>query len=314
MKVTCLFSDNFADCDDNEKLLKLHADNLHLDPYYITSHVSPNRRKVFERCYKIYEPYKDRNFLTEIKTRFHQRTWEMYLGSLFINNGKVLNNNRKEHDADIQVKQGENLIHVECTATTLGEENKPDTVPEMYVSKSVYNLVVQDVPEEKILLRIAQALTDKHKQYQKRITDGRVKENEPYVVAINTGTLQHMENLPNILKTLFGIGHITLRMRQNGIPVENPTPYWSRRESITKANGEIVDMTFFEKEEHKSISAVIYSNSTVLNHLLNPSDEDTILVHNPLASNPIPFEEFNFLTQHYVDKETGIVEKITPKS
>jgi len=238
----------------------------------------------------------------------------MYLGSLFINNGKVLNNNRKEHDADIQVKQGENLIHVECTATTLGEENKPDTVPEMYVSKSVYNLVVQDVPEEKILLRIAQALTDKHKQYQKRITDGRVKENEPYVVAINTGTLQHMENLPNILKTLFGIGHITLRMRQNGIPVENPTPYWSRRESITKANGEIVDMTFFEKEEHKGISAVIYSNSTVLNHLLNPSDEDTILVHNPLASNPIPFEEFNFLTQHYVDKETGIVEKITPKS
>ncbi|MEI7709761.1 MAG: hypothetical protein WCI76_03540, partial [bacterium] len=99
--------------------------------------------------------------------------------------------------------------------------------------------------------------------------------------------------------------------RQNGLPIANPPSFWSRRESISKANNECIDMTFFEKEENKGISAVIYSRSVVLHHLADTSLEP-ILVHNPLASNPISFNEFNFLEQHYVDKNTGDVVKIDP--
>lgn len=306
-----LFQHNFPSCKTNKGLIELQEKNSHLDRYYIASLVSNDRRVLFEDCYKIYEPYKDSNFLTEIPTRFHQRTWEMYLGTLFVKNGKLLKKDRGDSQADLQVLTP-NLIHIECTAVTHGDPTNPDSVPKMRFATDIDHLFVDDVPEDKILLRITQALNDKRKQYTARISDKRVSEKDPYIIAINTGEMGYPEHLPRILKAVFGVGYLTLRMRENGLPIANPSSFWSRRETISKVNKTDVDMTFFEKEENRGISAVIYSNVDVLNHLMGHQN-DLILVHNPLATNPISLSEFGFLTQHYVDKSTGNVEKIEAK-
>ncbi len=310
---TSLFSTNLPECTTNEEIDKLRVKNPHLDTYYLATVVIAERKTLFEECYKIYEPYKDKNFLKEITTRFHQRTWEMYLGVLCLTNGKALKEDRGDDQADLQIVAKPNLINIECTAVTHGDATNPDAVPRMHIATSINHLVFSDVPEEKILLRITQALNDKHKQYQERIADKRVSENEPYIVAINTGEIGYPEHLPRILKAVFGIGDFTLRMRQNGKPVASPTSFWGRRAAIAKTNKKDIDMTFFENDENKGISAVIYSSSTVLNHLVRPEDTDIMLVHNPLAANPIPLGEFSFLTQHYVDKTTGDVVRIEAK-
>ncbi|MEN9582075.1 MAG: hypothetical protein RL641_29 [Candidatus Parcubacteria bacterium] len=308
-----LFSIEFPDSPTDEELAKLHADNPQLDPYYITTSVTAERRALFEECYKLYEPYEDSNFLKEITTSFHQRTWEMYLGAVLITNGKTLNSDRNDNHADIQVVTKKGFVHVECTAITPGEYSRPDSVPPMRMS-TLDNIVLFDVPEEKILLRIAQALRDKCSQYKARLADGRVSEKEPYVIAINTAGAGHSEHLPRILMAVFGIGHQALRMRENGQRVASPTAFWTRRASIKKENGEEVDMTFFEKDENIGISAIIYTRSDVLNCLLNPDPEDVIVVHNPLAVNPISFDEFDFLPQYHFDKSAESVMKIEAKA
>lgn len=306
-----LFLIKLPECNTDEEIKNLQKKNPQLDPYYLASSVITKRKVLFEECYKFYRPYKDTNFLTEIETRFHQRTWEMYLGSLCIKNGKTLKKNRGDNQADLQVITTPNLIQIECTAVTHGDPSNPNAVPKMHVS-DIKNIVVQDVPEDKILLRITQALNDKLVQYNERLTDGRVLKDEPYIIAINTGEMGHPEHLPRILKAVFAIGYLTLRMRQNGKPIANPTSFWGRREAISKANNQEIDMTFFEKDKSKRISAVIYSNSIVLHHLANPSYE-VHMVHNPLATNPISYDEFNFLTQHYFDKKTRDIVKIPPR-
>lgn len=307
-----LFSIKLPECKTNEELNNLFKENPKLDQYYIASSTISDRRTLFEECYKLYEPYEDKNFLTEIETRFHQRTWEMYLGSLCLKNKKILKKDRKDNLADIQVINNSNLIHIECTAVTHGDPTNSNSVPPMRVSTDINNIFTYDVPEDRILLRIAQALNDKLNQYNERLLDGRVLKNEPYIIAVNTGEMGYPEHLPYILKAVFAIGYLTLRMRQNGKPIANPPSFWGRREIISKTNNQKIDMTFFEKDESKGISAVIYSNHMVLHHLTNPSYE-IYLVHNPLATNPILYDEFSFLTQYYLDEKTGDIVKIAPK-
>ncbi len=94
---TSLFSTNLPECTTNEEIDKLRAENPHLDTYYLATSVITERKKLFDECYKIYEPYKDKNFLKEITTRFHQRTWEMYLGVLCLTNRKVLKKDRGDN-------------------------------------------------------------------------------------------------------------------------------------------------------------------------------------------------------------------------
>ncbi len=303
-----LFPTEFPQCPTNEEIIKVQAENPHLNPYYLATAVIPERKVLFEDCYKIYEPYKDNNFLQEIPTRFHQRTWEMYMGVLCIKNGKVLQK-RADDQADLQIKTGSSVIHIECTAVTHGDPIKPDTVPKMHIAETVNDLRVYSVPEEKILLRITQSLNDKLHQYKKRIIDGRILERDPYIIALNTGELGYPEHIPNILKAVFGIGYLTLKMREKGLPITSPRPFWSKREGILKANKASVGTIFFEKDESKNISAIIYSNFNVLDLLINPAKEDIILVHNPLAINPLSINEFGFLTQYYVDKVNGGVIK-----
>lgn len=307
-----LFQNSFPECTTDEELSKLKAENPNLDTYYIASSTIAERRFLFEDCYKNYKPFQDANFLKEITTRFHQRTWEMYLNTLFIKNGRQLKKDRGDNHADLQIMRKQSLIHVECIAVTHGDATNPDAVPKMYVAEDIEHIVASDVPEDKILLRITHALNDKHKQYKKRVVDGRVSENEPYIIAINTGELEHPEHLPRILKAVFAIGYLTLRMRKNGLPVSNPPSFWGRREIISKTNNEDINMTFFERDENKGISAVIYSNSNVLNYLTKKKN-DIILVHNPLATNPISLDEFTFLTQHYVDEVSGDIVRIEAK-
>jgi hypothetical protein len=308
-----LFNIDFPECKTDKELNNIKEQHPNLDPYFLATCVIPDRRILFENSYKNYREYQDTNFLKEITTRFHQRTWEMFLGDLLLRKNKKLKRDRKDSDPDIQILTKKGLIHIECVAITHGDPNDPNRVPEMYVANNIKDIRVSDVPEEKILLRITNALAEKFKQYEKRIKSKRIKENEPYVIAVNTGALGHPQDLPYILKAVFAIGYQALRLRVNGKRVENPASHWTKRKAVSKINKEEVDMTFFEDETHKNISAVIYSNETVLHHLKDPSQE-VVIVHNPFATNPISFSEFDFLAQYYIEKETGNVIRLEPKS
>ncbi|HEX9870723.1 MAG TPA: hypothetical protein VGC99_19435, partial [Candidatus Tectomicrobia bacterium] len=74
----------------------------------------------------------------------------------------------------------------------------------------------------------------------------------------------------------------------------------SFRDSIEKKSGEIVSTNVFLDPEYASMSAVLYSSVDALNRP-KVLGSDFILVHNPLARNPLPLGFFAFGVEYWKD-------------
>lgn len=205
-----LFSKNLGLVNTNEELASLQKQWPNYDPAYICQAASIARRQAkawMENLWKQYEPYADRCFLEHFEQQFTPRSWELYLGATLLKHGFKLGQRQDAGpDFDVWDKSGERrLAWIEAIAVRKGKGD--DRVPGMMAG------VATSVPEEKMLLRLANALDEKYKKYHRDLKNGIVKGHEPYVIAINRSSLDHVDpGLPLILKVLFGIGHLTLRI------------------------------------------------------------------------------------------------------
>lgn len=293
-----LFSKNIPLCKTNGELFELKKQYSDFDDYYFASAVIEERKEFFETLWSKYETYADANFLDEIPFRFSQRVWEMWLGNLMLENGKILKKPNKKGGADLVISSEKN-IHIECVVPEHGKG--ADAVPEMMVG-TIENMFVQDVPEQKIVLRVRHSLKEKFEQYQQRLQKGLVDDTEPYIIAVNTSDFGYPEHIPYALKAVFGIGFPALRIFDGEKRLENPTHHWTHRPTIAKQSGTEIDTLFFLIPEFANISAIIYSNKSVLNSRIN--NEPIVIIHNPLAKNPIPLSDFDFFVQYHKDKSS----------
>ena len=85
---------NFIGRTANASMAKIpfFSDNAATDPAYINTRDLDNyyarkSRENYERFWKMYEPYADPEFLTEIRNYFDARYWEMYLTTSLIDQG-----------------------------------------------------------------------------------------------------------------------------------------------------------------------------------------------------------------------------------
>lgn len=288
--------------DNNEKLNLVKALYPDYDPYYIASGCIKDRREEFDKMWKTFRPLADKNFLSDLRKHFHQRTWEMYLGNILIKNRLDVSSINEGPDFVIN-KDKENEIFIEAVACERGTAE--DAVPEMFIANKSEKMIAQNIPHDEMLLRLANSLDSKYKKYKDFVEEKR----KPYVIAINRGDLQHVDmDTYLIFKVLFGLGYLSLNIPLGGGMATNS---WTRREYIKKKNGEKVSMTFFEKEEHNIVSAVIYSYKDVLNHP-EVIGSDCIVVHNPKAKFPLGFDTFSFLQQYKTEyKDNNIrIDKI----
>jgi len=299
--MTPLFSDDFPDIrsvpDPRGELAKLKAQyaKLGYDDYYVVSGCIPERKAIFEELWKEFEPIADRHFLNQLKRDFHARTWEMYLGVLFKRNG--LNVASNDHGPDFVIAS-KPKIWIE--AVTVKQGVGIDAVPELQLNK------VGDLPEDQVLLRMAQAFKEKSIKHQQYLRDHTVANGEPYCIAMNTGLLGYPDlEIPGILKLLYGLGHLTLSIPLGGGKPDEPR--FSSRPALSKASGKSVSMGLYYQGVNSNISAVIYSNMTVLNHPLEIG-ADCIVIPNPIAKNPLPKETFPFLV-HWI-AEDGQLKRI----
>lgn len=234
--------------------------------------------------------YLDTNFWKDFQIQFAQRSWELYLAATLINRGLKLEKNIDwGPDFKLLDVQKASVVWIEAVVPTKGDGK--DSVPDIVYGD------VQRLPEEEMLLRISSGIDIKFKKYEDWIQNGVIKENEPYVIAINICDLEHADpEISLIFKVLFGIGHLTLRMFSGDDKQKKPEPFWSERKEIKKCNGNAVSMEFFKNKCHNSVSGIIYCNDNILNSPRYPKEmgENFIFVHNPLAKNPLPNNFFPF--------------------
>jgi len=278
-----IFTDGFPEISTNNELQKIIKEYPKYDSYYIASCCKKERKEIFDSLWQIYQPLADKHFLSDCKKHFHQRTWEMYLGVALIKNG--LNISSSEEGPDFVVDKGrENEIFIEATACTRGDTK--DAVPAEYLAEKPEEIRVQDVPYDKMLIRLTNSLDSKYKDFIK-------KKEKPYIIAINRSGLGYLDDIPLILKCLFGLGFQSFQM----INGKFFNTGWEMKKIVFKESGAKVPISFFEEEEHNIISAVIYSEKSVLN-CPKEIGSDCILVHNPKAKLPIDPKIFSFFRQY----------------
>lgn len=263
--------------ETNEELERIKQMYPKYDPYFIASGCCKERKERFDKLWEKYQPYADSHFLTQIKTNFHQRTWEMYVGNVLLE--KKLKIQSQNEGPDFVINE---TAYIECVAPTKGNLTKADSVPEMFVAKASDEIRVQDVPVDKMILRITQAIKDKALyQYENWKSKNWFKAKIPFIIAVNTGDLGHVEDssMPNVLKALFGFQFMQINIKTGATN-------FSHRNSIAKSNNIPVPVNYFMSTDFKFVSGVLFSDRTVLNHPDNIG-EDCFFVNNPFADNPV---------------------------
>ena len=272
-----LFTTELPLVETNEELAKIKQLYPKYDSYFITSGCCKERRDKFDKLWIKYKPYADRHFLSQIQTSFHQRSWEMYVGNVLLEKKLTIKSQNEGPDFVI-----DNIAYIECVAPTKGDPTKPDSVPEMFVATTPEEIRVQDVPVDKMILRITGVIKDKAlDQYENWKSKTWFNSKIPFVIAVNTGDLSYVEDpsMPNALKALFGF-----QFQQ--INVKTGASNFSYRDKIEKLNNEPVPVNYFINKDFSFVSGVLFSDKSVLNHPENIS-EDCIFVNNPFADNPV---------------------------
>lgn len=242
-----------------------------------------NDREFIENLWQKYEPYADKHFQTEVAINFHNRFWEMYLSCCLLEQGLKLTPRTSRKGPDIHLASVERNVWIEAIAPKGG--TGPDALqePALEVGKVHYS----NVPEEKIILRYQSAIHEKFNKYQGYIGDEIIKQNEPYIIAINGRRIPYSileDDIPYIVKSVLPFGDLNVIINWESDKIIGEE--YSYRPEINKAHGAQVSTRIFLDASFSGISGILFSNSDFLNHPHKIGNE-FIFIHNPLANNPM---------------------------
>jgi hypothetical protein len=240
-------------------------------------------RALIESLWRKTTPYLEQSIPNRLRFELHACFWEMYLAGVLLDQklpvaANDIRQHRRGRGPDIQVGSVEAWF--EAIAATAGEG--PDAVPGYSFGEC------EPVPDEAFKLRLTAAIWEKLRKYQEYLKDGLVSESEPFVIAVNGGAVPHVYQEifpPRIVGVLFPIGTEVVRFD----PQTNTfgDSYFMYQGEVRKKSGASIPTTFFEREETRGISAVIYSTVEAFNCRC-ALGYDFTLVHNPLAMSPLP--------------------------
>jgi len=274
-----------------EKIFQNHISQAD-DIYYLVR--DDNRfsvQKTFiENLWKVYQPYADPDFLGHFPNEFHQRFWEMFLTCKCLEMDLPVSTKNTAEGPDILINFSDKKVWIDAIVPTSGEPGNQNTVPEYTWNKAV------TVPEEKVILRLINAVTTKSQKFSTYINKGIIGDNDVCVIAINGGQIRHSyfeDEVPYIAKAVFPFGnpYITIDTEFMSKVDEG----YKHQPSVKKASGSSVSKEIFFNPNFSFISAIIYSVIDFYSgiHSIYPFR----VIHNPLAKNS--FESIKFLGYHY---------------
>lgn len=279
------------------------------DHYYVVTGCIPERRNRFETLWARYESQADTHFLRAIQQGFanqdfHSRTWEMYLGVVLQEHGFSLAPSR-DVGPDFSISSPTPL-YIEAVASSMGDSNNPDVVPGL-----APDFVVMDVPEQQILLRLAQSMNEKRQRYERYLQQLVVDAATPFIVAVSAGAIPHPEDdeMPRMVKLLLGAGNLAVTISR--IPDVQPQVFWQPLASVARASGTTIQANLFDDPVYRGVSGVIYSRTDVLNHP-DVLGSDCTFIPNHNATNPVPAGTFAFLKEMH--REGTTIRTIPPST
>ena len=233
--------------------------------------------------YCAYNQYLDGGFEKRINVEFTSRLNELYCVEALLNN-KMKLKHRGNAGLDIWIENikgwGEFVV-----ATDTAEQKKKYEEEKDCASDENYHLS-----------RLTSVIKTKLEKIQRDMEKGLIHDDEPIVLFVSSAYLNDPYLISpkgfvsTYLRAVFPIGEATMYV--------NPIAKTSRlrrdyKFGISKVNGAKIGNNYFLRDEFAFISAVVFSYQTVLQPYFCPevkfkSGDEFVIVHNPLAKNPIP--------------------------
>ena len=264
-------------------------------------------KRLFDRC----ETYLDPDFADHFPSETPQRYWEMALCDEMLSHGLSLEKgaSRKEGMPDFHV-QGDEPFWIECVCAGPGEGNNkvPDLEGKDYRLMTPEDYKFEQEPDElkrMRLLRVTSALAGKRKQYDDRVSSGKLGKADRYVIAINTAGVDSRYHdffeewkgtrVPEILSAIYPIGAFAIKVDTNGGAAEGGYVF---QPTITKTESAVSTRFFFNKDENgnfvdnSGISGILFAEKRIL----EPDKPHYLFAPNPFARssfthNPFPWAD-----------------------
>jgi hypothetical protein len=236
-------------------------------------------RESFEPLWAVAAPFLGTDVPRNAAAQFQQVFWEVYLAAALQSVGKRLIPRDRRGEGGPDLLQSDPEAFYEAIAVTPGATDDAVTEGEPFVARPV--------PDDPISLRLTSGLSAKLAKYLRYRDNGSVGPNQPFVIAINAGTVPTARlerTVPRIVRTVFPIGDEVVHLDPTTGLVTGTSHL--RRSALIKKSGAEVGTSFFEAEGATGISAVLYSCVDPFN---GPAElgADFILVRNPHATNHV---------------------------
>jgi hypothetical protein len=257
-----------------------------------------------EELWRDYKPYCDTNFLSDARNHFHQRFWEMYLCVTMLKRGFVIEKSGSEGPEFSITIEGKKFWF-EAIAPETGTTD--DRVPDFDFEQT------SSVPTEKVLMRYTAALSEKLRKYQGYRAKGIISENDGYIVAINSNKIPYAyfgSILPYHVQAFLPFGDFTVAV--NPKTHEKVDEYFQYRGEVKNKNNSPISTQPFLDPTYRGISAIIHSKFDVAGYACGTArwGENFDVLHNPLATSPLPFEALNWCKYRYMrDDKLETVER-----
>lgn len=186
-----------------------------------------------------FSPFADRSFSYEFAQNLHQRFWEMYLGSRLLDLGYELQPRASDKGPDFHLIIDNRNVWIEATAPSEGVG--VDSVPTLEEHSGF-----DPIPEEKIILRFTNAISEKKGkilQYQKVVI---VQDEDTFLIGICGGRILltlYDAPMPSVIKSVYPIGE--RKSTIDPVNMEIIEDEYGSRDKILKVSGSQVSTDSF---------------------------------------------------------------------
>jgi hypothetical protein len=238
-----------------------------------------------ERLFEAIDGFEDPHFGTEFDNDPLARIWEMMVATILRDSG-VKYGSSKGCGPDFIASHFGLTVAVEATCPSLGREGLPDSVPPLVPTEDF-----QLCPEDKMLLRVANAISEKTRIFEEYRRKGLIGPSDCCVIAISSLKLNRARGRVPCLGISASLGHglpYAAFDAKSGVRVMEGFQF---QEAVQKVSGSDVRMTPFLDRGNSIISGLLYSDASpyALDFRLR---EETFFIHNPMAQHPVPVGTF----------------------
>ncbi len=261
-------------------------------------------RKMLEWMYQECKDVLDKKFKSQIKADFSASFAELY----FAATTRIRYGHKIKHLADFGPDFYFPDFNLHCEVTSIKNGNSE------FNSVPVFDDgVVHSYPEDKVILRLTGAIDQKLAKIKEYIKCGLISDEQPVLIFISANGMSerlpmHPEGgYPQIVKAVLPLGDQTFWLDPLTLQCSSVTYAWRDSVSKVKAGGfESIDTSLFLSEKSSCISAIAYSYATALDgDGVSDFGNDFLVIHNPMARNPLSLGFFKTGKQYLVDLMDG---------